>query len=152
MYKLNIVIKIVNRNWNKKEFKINNKSTVELILISQFILYSFYFSILILDKINWFYKLILTHNQNWKIILRSKGAVKRLLQFIYYLYKQLIALTINWSSSIQSIRHYRLMSCHYHMNRYMSRYHHYRRYRLNYLNCYCLSYCCLNLFHSLMLL
>lgn len=43
MYKLNIVIKIVNSNLNKKEFKINNKSTVELILISQFILYSFYF-------------------------------------------------------------------------------------------------------------
>ena len=30
-------------NMNKKEFKINNKSTVELILIFQFILYSFYF-------------------------------------------------------------------------------------------------------------
>ena len=86
------------------------------------------------------------------IYLKSKGAVKRLLRFIYYLYKQLIALTINWSNSIQSLRHYRLMSRHYHMNRYMSRCHHCHRYCLNYLNCYCLSYCCLNLFHSLMLL
>ena len=42
MYKLNIVMTIVNRNGNKKEFKINNKSTVELILSVLSVLFLFF--------------------------------------------------------------------------------------------------------------